>query len=558
MYAAHTVVSIAGTVVDEFDTPFGIRTIAYDVDKGFLLNGQQVKMHGVCLHQDGGCVGSAVPIQVWERRLRLLKEMGCNAIRTSHNPPDPEFLDLCDRMGFLVMDEAFDEWTMHKVPHGYASYFKEWGIRDLTDMIQRDRNHPSVVLWSVGNEIGEQTASNGADILCPLVETVHTEDPTRPLTAACDSVYTDHGGAKLDFLNLLDIVGYNYVDRWGVRRETYYADDRREFPDRKFIGTEDSNLADVRGNYNFVPMGRDGLGRWDYTASMIDAEQLWKFVRTHDYVIGDFTWTGIDYLGEANWPNKQSSSGSLDTCGFPKDAYYFWQSQWTAEPMLHLFPRWNWTGREGQVIPVLCYTNCTTVELFLNGKSLGAKSLEFPRAGTSGGWDSYAQPRVLPTTADLHLSWDVPYQPGTLKAVGYRYGKPVCEDDISTAGPAAAIVLAPENNTIAADPEAVAQVTVKIVDSHGNLVPDASNMVSFVVDGPAHLIGVDNGDPSSHDSYQASSRAAFNGMALAVVRLTGTPGTVSVTATSSGVASATVPITVKPSVTTTPILGVVR
>jgi beta-galactosidase len=558
LYNAHTVVSVGGKIVDDFDTPFGIRTIAYDVDKGFLLNGHQVKMHGVCLHQDGGCVGSAVPIQVWERRLRLLKAMGCNAIRTSHNPPAPEFLDLCDRLGFVVMDEAFDEWTGAKVRYGYSNYFRQWGIRDLTDMIHRDRNHPSVVLWSVGNEIFEQTESNGADILRPLVETVHKEDPTRPLTAACDSVYTDHGGANLDFLNLLDIVGYNYVDRWGTRRETYYADDRRQFPDRKFIGTEDSNIGETRGSYSFGPTGSDGLDRWDYTSSMVDAEQLWKFVRTHDYVIGDFSWTGIDYLGEAEWPNKLNTSGSLDTCGFPKDTYYFWQSQWTNTPMVHLLPHWNWSGREGQVIPVLCYTNCSSVELFLNGKSFGAKSLEFPRPGTSGGWNSYSQPPVRPTTADLHLSWDVPYEPGTLKAVGYRNGEPICEDEITTAGPPASLVLEANSDSIAADPESVAQVTVKVVDSLGHTVPDASNLVSFVVGGPAHIIGIDNGDPANHDSYQASSRPTFNGLALAVVRLAGVTGTVSVTATSPGLASATITISVKPPVGITPILDVVH
>ncbi len=556
LYHAHTVVTVGGKIVDEYDTPFGIRTMAYDVDKGFLLNGQPVKMHGMCLHQDGGCVGAAVPIQVWERRLRLLKAMGCNAIRTSHNPPAPEFLDLCDRMGFLVMDESFDEWTGHKVAHGYASYFQEWGIRDLTDMLHRDRNHPSVVLWSLGNEIGEQTAANGADVLRPLVETVHREDPTRPVTAACDSVYTDRGGATLGFLNLLDIVGYNYVDRWGTRRETYYADDRRQFPERKFIGTEDSNIRQVRGEYNFVPTGSDGLVRGGYTASMIDTEQLWKFVRTHDYVIGDFIWTGIDYLGEAQWPNKLNTSGALDTCAFPKDTYYFWQSQWTAAPMVYVFPHWNWAGREGQVIPVLCYSNCSSVELFLNGKSFGAKSLAFPRSGTSGGWNTYAQPPVRPSTADLHLSWDVPYEPGILKAVGYRNGKPVCEGTIATAGPAAALALAVDGDTLTADPDTVAEVTVKVVDAQGTVVPEAANRVSFVVSGPARLIGVDNGAPANHDSYQASSRPAFHGLALAVVRLTGTAGTVSVTATSPGLAPATVTIKVTPPVSLPPKLAV--
>ena len=339
------------------------------------------------------------------------------------------------------MDEAFDEWTISKaqVRHGYADYFKEWSQRDLTDMLHRDRNHPGIVIWSVGNEIPEQTSANGADILRPLVETCHRDDPTRPVTSACDNVYTDSKSATPAFLNLLDIVGYNYVDRWGTRRETLYDDDRHAFPQRKFIGTE-SVVVSARGDYSLTNVGFAGFGGLGgpggaplgvpvkrppaYTMSMIRAEQLWKFVKVHDYVIGDFGWTGIDYLGESRWPGKLSPSGMLDTCGFPKDNYYFYQSQWTTNLMLHLFPHWNWQGHEGQVIPVVCYTSCDTVELLLNGKSFGVKSLEFPRQGTSGGWNSYARPQQpTGTTADLHLTWDVPYEPGTLKAVGYKYGQ---------------------------------------------------------------------------------------------------------------------------------------
>jgi beta-galactosidase len=543
LYRVHSVVVEGSRTVDACDTPFGIRSIRYDVDGGFFLNDQHIKMHGMCVHEDGGSVGAAVPEAVWARRLGLLKAMGCNAIRTSHNPPTPEFLDLCDRLGMLVMDESFDEWTHPKVPHGYAQYFADWSQRDLTDMLHRDRNHPCIVLWSVGNEIGEQTADNGLAILQPLVDTAHREDPTRPVTAACDNVYTDHGGAKLDFLAALDIVGYNYVDRWGTRRETYYADDRQQFPTRKFVGTEDSNVYGVRGEYHFVPLGRDKLVRADWESAMINAEQLVKFDMTHDYVIGEFFWTGIDYLGESRWPRKLATSGCLDTCGFPKDNYYFFQSRWTAKPMLHLLPHWNWAGREGQVIPVICYTNCTTVELFLNGRSLGAKSLEFPRPGTAGGWNTYAEPPVLPTTADLHLSWDVPYEAGVLKAVGYQGGAPVCEQEIHTAGAPAAVVLSADKTTVDADGRDAVQLTAEIVDAAGNVVPDADNAVTFAVAGPGALIGVDNGDPASHDDYKARVRPAFHGLCLAIVQSTFAAGSITVTATAEGLQPATVTVT---------------
>ena len=329
LYRVRSLVKAAGRTVDQVETPFGIREARFDVDRGFLLNGQPVKLRGMCLHHDGGSVGAAVPEDVWERRLRLLREMGCNAVRTSHNPAAPEFYDLCDRLGLLVMDEAFDEWkggkggSMNAGPgarsQGYSTFFDEWSNRDLTDMLRRDRNHPSVALWSVGNEIGEQRSATGADVLRPLVAACHREDPTRPVTAACDGIFEGgRGGASLDFVNLLDIVGYNYVDRWGARRETYYGDDRQRFPQRRFIGTEDASIRQTRGEYPFRPLGAAGLERAEYATSMVRAEQLWRFVRTHDYVAGYFPWTGFDYLGEAHWPRKASTSGVLDTCGFPK------------------------------------------------------------------------------------------------------------------------------------------------------------------------------------------------------------------------------------------------
>ena len=536
MYAVRTLVQVGGKTVDDYRTPFGIRDIRYDVDKGFFLNGQPVKMQGMCIHHDGGSVGAAVPIGVWERRLQELKDMGCNAIRLSHNPPAPELLDLLDRQGFLVMDESFDDWKSHKVRQGYADYFDEWSQRDLADMLHRDRNHPSIVIWSVGNEIPEQTHTNGADILRPLVETCHREDPTRPVTSACDNVFTDKASATPEFLNLLDVVGYNYVDRWGTRRETMYDDDRHAFPQRKMIGTE-SSVVGARGDYfSTFGFGNTNAKRPPaYTLSMIRTEQLWKFIRVHDYVIGDFGWTGIDYLGESRWPGKLAPSGMLDTCGFAKDNYYFYQSQWTTNLMLHLFPHWTWPGREGEVIPVLCYTSCDTVELFLNGKSFGVKSLEFPRQGTAGGWNTYARPQQ-PTgsTADLHLSWDVPYEPGTLKAIGYKYGKQVCEEEIHTAGAPAAVLISSDKTALNADMRDVAHLAVSIVDSDGTLVPGATNHVAFEIQGAASLIGVDNGNPTSHESYKAAERLCYHGRCLAIIQSAREVGPIEVKASADG------------------------
>ncbi len=551
LYCVRSLVQTGGAVVDRYETPFGIRDIVYDVDRGLLLNGVPVKLRGLCLHHDGGAVGAAVPEAVLERRLRLLQEMGCNAIRCSHNPVAPEMLDLCDRLGLLVMDEAFDEWTIRKpqIAHGYSEFFAAWAEKDLVNLLHRDRNHPSVVLWSAGNEIGEQRSPTGADVLRPLVATFHREDPTRPVTAAMDNVYTDQGNAPDAFTDLLDVVGYNYVDRWGSRRETFYADDRSKYPQRKMVGSENVCLGGVRGSYESSGFGPGGPEpapapgsplRARYATAMIRSEQLWKFTRVYDYVIGDFLWTGIDYLGESQWPRRSSTSGVLDTCGFAKDSYYFYRSQWTTAPMLHLLPHWNWEGREGQIIPVIAYTNCESVELFLNGKSYGVKTLEFPRQGTAGGWNTYARPQVFPTTADLHLAWDVPYEPGALKAVGRRGGQIVCEEEVRTAGAPAVLVLSADRDTLHADARDVAHLTVKVVDAAGILVPRADPLIAFDLQGAGALIGVDNGDPTSHEDFKARQRKAFNGLALALVQTTTHPGEIRLKVTAEGLQSAEV------------------
>ncbi len=553
LYKVRSTVREQGVVVDECDTPCGIREAVFDADKGFLLNGVRVKINGVCLHHDAGGVGAAVPERVWERRLEILRAMGCNGIRTAHNPPAPEFLDLCDRLGFLVMDEAFDEWKVPKGQigrYGYALYFDEWYERDVTSFVQRDRNHPSVVLWSAGNEVGDQSAPNGAETLRKLLTVLHREDPTRLVTVGCDRIESEplSNRVRPEFLALLDVVGYNYVDRWRDRAEKYYSIDRHAFPQRRVLGTESIGMGGPRGDYRgLFPRAPGGPGGDMFGirgGRNIVAEQLWRFVSTYDYVAGDHMWTGIDYLGESRWPGKGAGSGVLDTCGFPKDGYYFYQSQWTAQPMLHLFPHWNWKGREGQFIPVVCYTNCDTVELFINGKSAGVQGYTFPRPGMEERYGNYPpRARTPRTTGDLHLTWTIPYEPGTLRAVGTKDGKPVLTVEVSTAGEAAALALSVDRDSLAADRRDVAHVTVRIVDAQGRMVPDAASDVAFEIQGEGRLIGVDNGNLSSHEDYKASRRQVFNGMCLAIVQSTAKPGQIRVAASSPGLKAASLTIT---------------
>jgi beta-galactosidase len=543
LYQLRSEVIEGGRTVDQVTTPFGIRSIAYDKDQGFLLNGQRVKMRGVNLHHDAGGLGAAVPERVWERRLTLLKAMGVNAVRTSHNPPAPEFLDLCDRLGLLVMNEAFDEWTMGKVPEGYHKYFAEWFERDVTDFVHRDRNHPSIVLWSAGNEIGEQTVPEGVAVLRRLLETFHREDPTRPVTTGNDNIAADGRPATQEFLNTLDIVGYNYVDRWHERREIFAEQDRHDHPEWKMIGTESGTMFQSRDER--YSLGNDStVVRANYTSGMMTAERLWKWITMRDYFAGNFMWTGVDYLGESTWPFKGFASGALDITGHPKDGYYLYQSLWTEAPMLHLFPHWNWEGRRGQMVPVLAFSNCNIVELFLNGRSLGEKRMEFPAQGTSGGWNSYALPVVNSTTNDLHLSWDVPYEPGVLRAVGKRRdGTVACHAEVRTAGRPAALRLTADRDTVTTGFGDVLHVTIEVTDSAGNVVPTADNLVRVSVTGGTSLV-VDNANLQDLDPYRADRRRAFNGRALVILRAA-SPGQLRVTATADGLQAGqvTVPIT---------------
>jgi beta-galactosidase len=544
LYTLRQTVLAGGDPVDVVETPFGIRSAVFDPDRGFLLNGEPVKLLGVNLHHDGGPVGAAVPEAVWARRLRVLREMGANAIRTAHNPAAPEFMDLADRMGFLVMNEAFDEWTHGKVDHGYHVYFDEWSERDLVDFIHRDRNHPSVVLWSLGNEIGEQHAEAGDAVLRRLREITLREDPTRAITTGNDHIYADDGATTEAFLELLDVVGYNYVDRWHERREVYAHSDRRAHPERARIGTESGSVRGERGRYS---LGNDPeRPNPSYVGGMIRAENLWRFVALNDWFSGDFMWTGIDYLGETRWPRKGAAAGPIDLVGLPKDAFHFYRSQWTDDPVLHLFPHWNWPGREGQTIPVLAYTNMDTVELYLNDRYLGQKRLEFPQKGTAGCWACYENGRPVPvTTEDLHLSWDVPYEPGVLRAIGRRDGE-VVTTEVRTAGPPARLRLTVDRDTVLAGERDVAHVVVEVVDAEGTLVPLADDRIRFSVEGPGRLLAVGNGDMQDLESYQTDNRRAYHGMAVAMVQSDEETGTIRVRASAEGLPAETIEVEVRP------------
>ncbi len=444
LYRVVTRVLSGADVLDLHETRIGIRSIRFDADEGFFLNGRPLKLRGVNEHHDAGCVGAAVPEGVWARRLGILKNMGCNAIRTAHNPPAPVFLDMCDRMGFLVIDEAFDEWREPKKPHGYHRYFDEWAERDLADMVRRDRNHPSIVLWSIGNEIREKGTPEGVRILRMLKGICHREDPTRPVTCGCCDM---QGANESGFADELDVTGYN----GGGGSVFMYEEDHSRSPARKMIATEVPHTLQTRGVYRtgtFVrvrdkdrnPHPRDvGLAvpdlaeaevfpeydkrycsSYDNCYVRISARDSWRLTRDSAFLAGEFRWSGFDYLGESpGWPAHLWNFGIVDTCGFPKDAYFFYRSQWTREPMVHLLPHWTWPGTEGVAIPVWCYTNCAGVELFLNGRSLGARTVG----------------------ERMHVSWDVPYEPGELRAVGRAEGKDV-ECAIATAGEPAALGVA--------------------------------------------------------------------------------------------------------------------
>ena len=531
LYSVLSVVASEGRKVDQVRTPFGIRTFRFDADKGFSLNGTTMKLKGVCVHHDAGPAGAAVPAGMWERRLKQLKEMGCNAIRMSHNPPASELLGLCDRMGFLVMDEAFDEFTPPKnkwvtgwndgIPSkkGYGEAFAEWAVRDIQDMVRRDRNHPSIIFWSIGNEIDYpndpfshealgneyKPANPPAEALVrygkPLVEAVKALDTTRPVTAALASAAMSNA---VGFSEILDVVGYNYQER-------RYGDDHAKYPKRAIYGSENSR---------------------DYNA--------WKAVADNDFIAGQFLWVGYDFLGEARgWPVRNSQSGLFDLCGFKKPIGWFRQALWSDVPMAYPAVRrpggaersfdrgvrshWNWSA--GERLAVTAYSNCPAAELFLNGQSLG---------------DGVAQANLGPV-----FMWDVPYQPGELKVIGRKDGQAVCESVLKTAGEAKKIVLKGDARTLKADGDDVCHIEFYITDEKGVTVPDAENLVRFYVSGAVRILGVGNGNPANHDKETDGEHNAWQGQGLAIVQTLREAGGATVSASSPGLDGMDIRIDVK-------------
>lgn len=555
LYKVRTELKVDGRSVDTYYTTTGVRHFKFDARTGFWLNGKHMKINGVCMHHDLGCLGAAVNVRAIKRQLEILKEMGCNGIRCTHNPPAPELLDLCDRMGFVVMDEAFDMWRIHKTAYDYACYFDRWHERDLADLVLRDRNHPCIFMWSVGNEVGEQWRNAGRDTLSvedanillnfgrdesdlPRLEGTHVNtllaaklaglvrryDPTRPVLTGNNS------GGKDNLLHKpearMDIIGYNYCV-WDIPKVP------KVFPGRPFLLTESISGLMTRGFYRMpsdsmyvwpmrgevrVPEGSNHL-----TSAYDNCHVPWgcsheagmRMVKNNDFISGQYVWTGFDYIGEPTpfpFPSRSSYFGIIDLAGFPKDVYYMYQSEWTEKPVLHLFPHWNW--KEGQKVDLWVYYNqADEVELFVNGKSQGTK-----RKGRD----------------DFHVAWRVRYEPGTVKAVSRKDGKEVLVREIHTAGVPARIRLTADRDTLCADGRDLAFVTVEVLDRDGNLCPEAENLVHFEVGGQVLIAGVDNGSPFSMERFKDTKRKAFFGKCLVVLQSNGKAGHATLKAVSEG------------------------
>lgn len=555
LYQVQSILKKGGTEIDTYKSTFGVRTIEYTKDKGFLLNGNQVKFQGVCLHHDLGPLGAAVNYRATERQLEIMKSMGVNAIRTSHNPPSPEQVEICDKMGMLIQVEAFDEWAIAKVENGYNKVWDEWHEKDLRDMIKRDRNHPSVIMWSIGNEIREQQKKFGGDVAKSLTDICHDEDPTRPVTAGFNNY---PGCVKNGLAGAIDLVGFNY-------KPTQYDNILEKNPDFIVYGSETSSCVSSRGVYHLPLENYDKHESLQITSYDIISPP-WAYPpdfeiyaqETMPHSLGEFIWTGFDYLGEptpfngrdnethgkwgGEWPSRSSYFGAVDLCGLPKDRYYLYQSRWTEEPMVHILPHWNWEGSEHKTIPVYCYTNCDEAELFLNGKSLGKKIMGVDKTTIPAEFSWWKKPQ---TTWDspYRLNWNVKYQPGELKVIAYKNGKAMAEKIIKTAGEPARIELVPDRKEIVADGSDLSFITVNITDEAGNLCPNADNLVNFAVEGAGEITAVGNGNAATTESFQANHRKAFSGKCMLIVKSKkGSAGEIKITATSKGLATKNITI----------------
>lgn len=532
LYTAKTQLFVDETLKDEIYTRFGIREIKYEANKGFSLNGEVRKFKGVCLHHDLGPLGTAVNKAALKRQLTILKDMGCDAIRSSHNMPSLEQLELCDEMGFLFLAESFDEWVVPKVENGYNRFFEEYAEKDIVNLVRATKNHPSIVMWSSGNEVPDQWGTSGVKRAKWLQDIFHREDPTRPVTVGMDQVKAT---MESGFGALLDVPGLNY-------RVHLYEEAFENFPQGFILGSETASTVSSRGIYKF-PVEKASMKQYnDFQSSSYDLEYCsWSNVPDEDFVlqddkpwvIGEFVWTGFDYLGEPtpydeSWPSRSSYFGINDLAGLPKDRYYLYRSRWnTSDETLHILPHWNWEGREGKVTPVFVYTNYESAELFVNGKSMGIQKKN----------NSTPQNRY-------RLMWmDVKYEPGTIKVIAFdSEGKPVAEKQVKTAGKPYKIVLNPDRRTIKADGKDLSYVTVSVVDKNGIECPTATNQLKFKVTGNGTYRAACNGDATSLELFHLPTMKLFSGKLVVIVQSKTEAGDVQLKVTSKGLKSSTLKI----------------
>ena len=537
LYKAVSKIYSGDTLLDTYSTRFGIRTIEYIADKGFYLNGKRRKFQGVCNHHDLGPLGAAINVAALRHQLTLLKEMGCDAIRTSHNMPAPELVELCDEMGFMMMLEPFDEWDIAKCDNGYHRFFNEWAEKDMVNMLRQYRNNPCVVMWSIGNEVPTQWSPEGYKVAKFLQDICHREDPTRPVTCGMDQVKSVLANG---FAAMLDIPGLNY-------RAHLYDEAYERLPQNIILGSETSSTVSSRGVYKFPVERKAGAMYDDHQSSSYDLEYCnWSnipdidFARAedHEWTIGQFVWTGFDYLGEPSpydtnaWPNHSSMFGIIDLASIPKDRYYLYRSVWNKEAeTLHILPHWNWEGREGEKTPVFVYTNYPSAELFINGKSYGRQTKH--KNGT--------------VENRYRLMWhDAVYQPGEVRVVAYdEQGNPVAEKTVRTASKPHHIELVTDRSSLQADGKDLAYVTLRIVDKNGNLCPNDGRLVSFKVKGAGKYRASANGDPTCLDLFHKPEMHAFGGMLTVIVQSGEKTGEIELQATAKGIKTGTIRIPVK-------------